>query len=116
MPRVPTPPGPRSAEANLVADDPDRERPREADLILGFGERFGEIFGDLAGDISEYCIDFRRAGGKNPRFRRGMRTISIGAVKCSTLTQESCVPGVSRSREGVVVTEGDVAVLERGAG
>ena len=113
---MPTPPGPRSAEAILVAEDPERERPREVDRVLEFGERSGEIFGDLAGDISEYCIDFRRAGGKNPRFRRGMRTISIGEAKCSTLTQESCVPRVSRSREWVVAKDGDVAALERGAG
>lgn len=48
-------------------------------------------------DASEYGIDFRRAGGKNPSALRGMRPISIGSVSPGRRTQESCIHGGSVS-------------------
>lgn len=46
---------------------------------------------------SEKVTDFRRAGGKKPRARRGMRAICVGCLSLGRRTQESCVQGCSEA-------------------
>jgi hypothetical protein len=47
--------------------------------------------------VSENARDFRRAGGKKPSARRGMRPICVGLVSLGNMTQESCTHGESGS-------------------
>lgn len=55
--------------------------------------------------VSEKVSDFRRAGGKKPRVRRGRRAISVGVVSLGRMTQESCFQGDSESAWDDVVQE-----------
>ena len=48
-------------------------------------------------EASEYVIDLRRAGGKNPKALRGIRAICVGFLSFDNSTQESCFQGVSDS-------------------
>ena len=74
-------------------------------VILG-RERSSECGGESR---SEYAIDFRRRGGKNPRARRERRTISMAVGVESIKTQESCVQGMVSGL--VVESDGDVGRL-----
>jgi hypothetical protein len=47
--------------------------------------------------VSENVRDFRRAGGKKPRVRRGRRATSVGVVELGRRTQDSCFQGGSES-------------------
>jgi len=45
-------------------------------------------------EVSEKVLDFRRAGGKKPSVRRGIRRISTASVMVGIRTQDSCLKDV----------------------
>jgi hypothetical protein len=61
------------------------------------GERDKSTDGLGVDAASEYAFDFRRAGGKKPSARRGMRPICVGLWSLGRSTQESCFQGGSVS-------------------
>ena len=64
--------------------------------------------------MSEYVIDFRRLGGKNPSVLRERRAISTATGEGSMRTQESCFHSGSSVVGLVVVLDREVVKLDEG--
>jgi hypothetical protein len=108
-PIVPTPPGPcrphdvDALRARLCVETEERVLDaRGRDAGDGFvaddaGERERSTDGLGVDAASEYAFDFRRAGGKKPSARRGMRPICVGLWSLGRSTHESCFQGGSVS-------------------
>jgi hypothetical protein len=77
-----------------------------------------DVFGvEVADATVVVAFDFRLAGGKYPKARRGTRNISTGALIPGSTTQESCLKSISSDEEVIrdngseVYTEGIVAFV-----
>ncbi len=92
-------------DAELVEEEARWRREKGSAVMTAAGEmsvegRAGLKSRDARGvpeERSEKVRDFRRARGKKPSVRRGMRAISMGSVECGRRTQESCFHGGSAS-------------------